>query len=1510
MSAKIVTRWASKRRRKSDGSPESPTSDKPNPFINHGLSPQMDSLANEMLLSGGFLRPIEEGGDQRRRLLDLCHSGDWHLVRYYIDYNERQMREAISIPLDDAGNTPLHIAVSMFDHSLVCLLLLKGADANVPNRADITPTILACRLGHTKILTTLRKHGGIASVMERKMAQSRATNNVIALAAGPADSSTPNTSTKTGSTSSSANGSTTARRTSNPKSNSTPNSTPPISTTTLSRPAQPPVKTPGTAVASIPTANPSSSSPPVFHHSDYINELRILVRSFPRNYFTPENAAWLGGEFPVFDAPTLAAVLNFKDSNGWTPLMKASYKGHLELVRSLITRGADVKEFDKLGCTALVWACLGCHEDVVDALINEGDAAVNAYLESAKFKVHPPPTPLVAACFAGSLNIVRQLVEAGAKIDTRVGPGRGKSALMVACWMKRMDIIKYLVAHQAAAECPSKNTEEWIRRGMAIVKNISQRGTFTAASGPSLKGAPQLPKNLPALSQDEVDLTKKIADALDHANEGTPRIASPQSLTLPIVAGVNVVKRRRAKNDPGLELFIAYNPDVLSDLLDRLPDRGTELDFQFFLVIQCVVELVLAASRNQKAEYVTITAKINHLASEIVRAIESFDSTVALANCNSTGSNAPRLSTAVKPTSPTAGTPNKTTFSDLTTISFGSSPLRSRLRLLSAALNGDLPRALLVATKVACGVWPPAEAVQDMSMAAGNIARVCRELVDVANTTGFWPLLEKELVLRVVSDHLPKSSGGNKSYDTSTSDVVGGVPLTYDQYKRVNDIRELEEQSKQYELATQEMPAESVTKKPGEKFLHDLEFVLLRQFVAAFGELKKLHELHLKQEYMAVTSLINARADTIVEEIRNFELISDLQDSIMLEPEDMQWLQETGVATLLGITALPTPIQPFIVQLMNDVKITAMTIMLRGNLAAGIWPTPTASQEMLAAAIPCVLAVRALVNLTKVSISKSIQQMDEERKKKEEWNRTWQQNERTKKMFKILDSQEAGPHTDLEDLTDDETTLLADNLEGLLIEGYQVRGGRLPKLLEQITTHRKTAIQIKDPELMAALLMTHHSFTTSIELLDALIKRYDIGPPYGLNKQNFDIYIHKKVVPIRFRVYNVLRFWIESYPEDFIENEVLVRRMNNWIEKRLKVDFDSLAMALLRALNLKLTAASQGNLDHATSPISTNTVTTSSLGPSSASFNGPKPILPRNVTGNDLGLALLADPKFFFDIDPLEIARQLVLMTYSDFKNVRPVECLDQIWGDKRRKELAKLRRPGSTIPAATKQTFGGIGKLIQHTNRLSMWVAHHVLNCDSIKSRVAALKYFCQLALHCRELKDFNGITGIVAGLSMAPVLRLKRTWQAFEDKHLKIREAFTELADLVSPKGQYTNYRKVLATLSPPAIPFLGVCLTDMTFIELGNPDYLPESSFINFDKRRKIFQVMKDIQKFQSTPFELAAVPGIQKWLEAVGAGGSGLDTVGVARLSNEDELYQISLAVEPREDAGNGDDDDDM
>ena len=58
--------------------------------------------------------------------------------------------------------------------------------------------------------------------------------------------------------------------------------------------------------------------------------------------------------------------------DGRTPLLAASFKGHLDVVQFLIGHGADLNSVDKYGLTPLHGASLNGHVDVVQFLIGQG----------------------------------------------------------------------------------------------------------------------------------------------------------------------------------------------------------------------------------------------------------------------------------------------------------------------------------------------------------------------------------------------------------------------------------------------------------------------------------------------------------------------------------------------------------------------------------------------------------------------------------------------------------------------------------------------------------------------------------------------------------------------------------------------------------------------------------------------------------------------------------------------------------------------------------------------------------------------------------------------------------------------------------------------------------------------------------------------------------------------------------------------------------------------------------
>ena len=125
---------------------------------------------------------------------------------------------------------------------------------------------------------------------------------------------------------------------------------------------------------------------------------------------------------------------------GWTALMQAAVNGHLNSVLQLLRHGARVDIQNAWGATALVIASQGGCFGVVHTLINH-DANVN---EGGTEEVKTL-TPLMAAAQSGHLEIVRELLQAGACIDVRLG-STGWTALMLAALNNQVSVITLSLA--------------------------------------------------------------------------------------------------------------------------------------------------------------------------------------------------------------------------------------------------------------------------------------------------------------------------------------------------------------------------------------------------------------------------------------------------------------------------------------------------------------------------------------------------------------------------------------------------------------------------------------------------------------------------------------------------------------------------------------------------------------------------------------------------------------------------------------------------------------------------------------------------------------------------------------------------------------------------------------------------------------------------------------------------------------------------------------------------------
>ncbi len=125
-----------------------------------------------------------------------------------------------------------------------------------------------------------------------------------------------------------------------------------------------------------------------------------------------------------------------------TPLMMAAIKGHVDMARRLIERGADV---NKTGWTPLHYAATGGHPAIVGLLLD-----AHAYIDAESPN---GTTPLMMAAHYGSAATVRQLLEAGA--DASLKNQLGLTAQDFAFRAQRQDVFELIAAHLRKQRPPS-----------------------------------------------------------------------------------------------------------------------------------------------------------------------------------------------------------------------------------------------------------------------------------------------------------------------------------------------------------------------------------------------------------------------------------------------------------------------------------------------------------------------------------------------------------------------------------------------------------------------------------------------------------------------------------------------------------------------------------------------------------------------------------------------------------------------------------------------------------------------------------------------------------------------------------------------------------------------------------------------------------------------------------------------------------------------------------------------
>ncbi|NXC29401.1 RGRF1 factor, partial [Campylorhamphus procurvoides] len=318
------------------------------------------------------------------------------------------------------------------------------------------------------------------------------------------------------------------------------------------------------------------------------------------------------------------------------------------------------------------------------------------------------------------------------------------------------------------------------------------------------------------------------------------------------------------------------------------------------------------------------------------------------------------------------------------------------------------------------------------------------------------------------------------------------------------------------------------------------------------------------------------------------------------------------------------------------------------------------------------------------------------------------------------------------------------------------------------------------------------------------------------------------------RVLNVLRHWVSKHSQDFETNEELKFRVIGFLEEVIH-DPELLTQERKAAANIIRTLTQEDPGD--------NQITLEEV--------------------VQMAEGVKAEP--FENHSALEIAEQLTLLDHLVFKKIPYEEFFGQGW--------MKLEKNERT-PYIMKNT--------KHFNDVSNLIASEIIRNEEINARVSAIEKWVAVADICRCLHNYNAVLEITSSLNRSAIFRLKKTW-------LKVSKQTKALIDklqkLVSSEGRFKNLREALKNCDPPCVPYLGMYLTDLAFIEEGTPNYT-EDGLVNFSKMRMISHIIREIRQFQQTSYKIEHQPKVTQYL---------LDQ---SFVMDEETLYEASLRIEPK------------